>query len=133
MRSALLSLALLAGCAASTAAPTAAPAGQLVHTVFFWFKAEAPGDTAARLLDFYRTEVPGLPGVLAVYPGVPEPSDRPVVDSSFQLGVSTVFADAAAERVWQDHPVHRRMIAAFEPWIAKVAVYDTRVAASTRP
>lgn len=104
-----------------------------MHTVFFWFKAEAAPDTAARLLDFYRTEVPGLPGVLAVYPGVPEPSDRPVVDSSFQLGVSTVFADAAAERVWQDHPVHRRMIAAFEPWIAKVAVYDIRVAAAMRP
>ena len=115
---------------AACAAPSAAPAGQLTHTVFFWLRPEAPPDTAARLLAFYRDEVPALPGVLAVYPGVPFPSDRPVVDDSFSFGVTTVFADAAAERTWQDHPVHQRMIAAFEPHFAKVMVFDTLVTAT---
>lgn len=119
----LVAAAMSAGCVA----PSAAPAGQLAHTVFFWFKAEAPADTAARLLTFYRDEVPALPGVLAVLPGVPFPSDRPVVDDSFSFGVTTVFVDAAAERTWQDHPVHQRMIAAFEPHFQKVLVFDTLV------
>lgn len=129
MRTAWFGLWLLAGCATSH---TAAPAGQLVHTVFFWFRPTAPADAAARLLTFYRSEVPALPGVLAVYPGTPEASDRSVVDDSFHLGVTTVFADPAAERLWQDHPVHRRMVAEFEPWFAKVVVYDTKVAAGWR-
>lgn len=117
---------VLAGCAM---APEAAPPGQLVHSVYFWFKPEAPPDTAAKLLAFYRDEVPCLPGVLAVYPGVPEPSDREVVEDGFALGVTTVFVDAAAERQWQDHPVHQRMIAAFLPHTAKVMVFDHRTAA----
>jgi hypothetical protein len=99
-----------------------------VHTVYFWLRPEAPPDTAARLLAFYRDEVPGLPGVLAVLPGVPLASERDVVDDTFALGVTTVFADAAAERVWQDHPVHLHMIATFQPQVAKVVVYDTMVA-----
>ncbi len=124
----VLFLATLTACA-TTPPRTAAPTGQLAHTVFFWFKPAAPADTANRLLSFYRTEVPSLPGVLAVLPGGPRTSDRDVVDDSFHLGVTTVFADSDAEHVWQDHPVHKRMIAEFEPFLAKVVVYDTLVAA----
>lgn len=123
-----LLFATLTACA-TTPPTSAAPAGQLAHTVFFWFKPDAPADTANRLLSFYRTEVPSLPGVLAVLPGAPRPSERDVVDDSFDLGVTTVFADSDAEHVWHDHPVHKRMIAAFEPFLAKVVVYDTLVAA----
>ena len=124
MRLAALSLAFLAACASG---PHAAPAGQLTHTVFFWLKPDAPKDTAAKLLAFYRDEVPSLPGVLAVLPGVPRPSDRAVVDDTFSFGVTTVFVDSEAEHVWHDHPVHKRMIEAFDRYFAKVVVYDTTV------
>lgn len=123
-----LLLATLTACATSPL-PNAASAGQLAHTVFFWFKPDAPPGTAHRLLTFYRTEVPRLPGVLAVLPGTARASERDVVDDSFDLGVTTVFADSDAEHVWHDHPVHKRMIAEFEPFLAKVVVYDTLVAA----
>lgn len=130
MRPRHLALLLVTLTACATSPPTAAaPAGQLAHSVFFWFKPDAPADTAHRLLGFYRTEVPRLPGVLAVLPGGPRASAREVVDDSFDLGVTTVFADSDAEHFWHDHPVHKRMIAEFEPYLAKVVVYDTLVAA----
>lgn len=119
----------LAGC---RAAPTVAPDGQLAHTVFFWLKPEAPAGTAQAMLSFYRTEVPTVPGVVAVLAGPPRPSERDVVDDSFAFGVTTVFADTEAEIAWQPHPVHERLIARFGPWLARVLVYDT-LAVTTMP
>lgn len=111
----------------SCATPAVAAPGQLAHTVYFWLKPEAPADTAAAMVDFYRTEVPTLPGVVSVLVGDPRRTAAPrdVVDASYTLGVTTVFATAADEDVWQAHPVHQRFLDRFAPHFGKVQVYDT--------
>lgn len=111
------------GCSTSAVAPP----GQLAHTVYFWLKPEAPAGTAAAMVAFYRTEVTPLPGVVSVLVGEPRQvaAPRDVVDASYTLGVTTVFASATDEDVWQTHPVHERFLARFGPSFAKVQVYDT--------
>lgn len=101
--------------------------GQLAHTVYFWLKPEAPAGTAAAMVAFYRSEVTPLPGVVSVLVGEPRrvATPRDVVDASYTLGVTTVFATAGDEDVWQTHPVHEAFIARFSPHFAKVQVYDT--------
>jgi hypothetical protein len=107
--------------------PAVSAPGELAHTVYFWLKPDAPADTAAAMVAFYRTEVAPLPGVLRVLVGAPRrvATPRDVVDASYTLGATTVFATAADEDVWQTHPVHEAFIARFSPHFAKVQVYDT--------
>lgn len=111
----------------SCATPGVAAPGQLAHTVYFWLKPDAPADTAAAMIAFYRGEVTPLPGVVSVLVGEPRRVDAPraVVDATYTLGVTTVFATAADEDVWQTHPVHERFLARFGHCFAKVQVYDT--------
>lgn len=107
--------------------PAVAAPGQLAHTVYFWLKPEAPAGTADAMVAFYRSSVTQLPGVVSVMVGAPrrDATPRDVVDASYTLGVTTVFATAADEDVWQTHPVHADFIARFSPHFAKVQVYDT--------
>lgn len=111
----------------SCSTPAVAAPGQLAHTVYFWLKPEAPADTAAAMVAFYRTEVAPLPGVVSVLVGEPRKvaAPRDVVDASYTLGVTTVFASATDEDVWQTHPVHQAFLERFGPSFAKVQVYDT--------
>lgn len=111
----------------SCATPTVAVPGQLAHTVYFWLKPDAPANTAAAMLAFYRSEVTSLPGVVSVLAGEPRrvAAPRDVVDATYSLGVTTVFASAADEDAWQTHPVHERFLARFGHCFAKVQVYDT--------
>lgn len=100
--------------------------GHLAHTVYFWFSDNAPEDAADQLLDFYRTEVPNVPGIEVLFAGKPRPNDeREVVDSSYDLGVITVYESSDAEQVWQEHPIHDVLKERFLPMLDKVQVYDT--------
>lgn len=107
--------------------PAVAAPGHLAHTVYFWLKPEAPAGTVAAMVAFYRAEVTPLPGVVSVLVGEPRrvAAPRDVVDASYTLGVTTVFASAADEDVWQTHPTHERFLARFGACFARVQVYDT--------
>jgi hypothetical protein len=107
--------------------PGVAAPGQLAHTVYFWLKPDVPSDTAAEMIAFYRGEVTPLPGVVSVLVGEARRVETPraVVDATYTLGVTTVFATAADEDVWQTHPVHERFLARFGHCFDKVQVYDT--------
>lgn len=98
--------------------------GRVMHTVYFWFTADAPADAADQLAGFYRTEVPRVPGIVSIFAGPPRPSERSVGDDSFHLGVNTLFVSSAAEQIWQDHAIHTALKQRFEPWLEKVVVYD---------
>ena len=101
--------------------------GQLAHAVCFWLRPDAPAGTAQAMLDFYRNEVAPLDGIVLVVAGTPRGSTRDVVDSSYDLWVTTLFASTAAEDRWQTHPVHDRFRERFGPWFTRVLVHDTVV------
>src|SRR5687768_4067029 len=69
-------------------------AGQITHIVLLWLK--QPGDAAA-IEKIIRTsrEFANIPGVVSIRAGRPLPSTRPVVDSTFDVGLSMTFTDAA--------------------------------------
>lgn len=101
--------------------------GQLAHAVCFWLRPDAPAGTAQAMLDFYRNEVAPLDGIVLVIAGTPRTATRDVVDDSYDLAVTTLFASTAAEEAWQSHPVHDRFRERFGPWFARVLVHDTCV------
>jgi hypothetical protein len=132
----LLAAACAAGCAdtpaarpsaASAASATSAPAaGQVTHVVLCWLKTPGEDAAAQRIIqtsdDFRR-----LPGVVSVTAGRPVPSTRPVVDSSFDVGVVITFRDEAAMAAYESSPTHVRAVKeVLQPLTSKLKIFDVK-------
>ena len=120
---------LLGSCAASGAAPDPVlghdDRPDLVHAVAFWWSADAPADLSERMVALYRERVATeVPGVVDVWIGPPDPSERSVVDSSFDLMSTVRFESPEAEDGWQVHPVHDALKVEFGPYIERVQIND---------
>jgi hypothetical protein len=103
-------------------------AGGVTHIVLMWLK--TPGDAAAieKIIKTSR-EFAAIPGVVSVRVGRPLPSTRPVVDSSFDVGLAMQFNDPAALAAYEVHPQHVKAVReVLRPLAAKIQVYDIREA-----
>jgi hypothetical protein len=99
-------------------------AGSITHVVLLWLK--SPGDAAAidRIVSTSR-EFTKIPGVMSVRVGRALPSTRPVVDSSFDVGLAMTFNDAAALQAYEVHPQHVKAVReVLRPLAARIQVYD---------
>lgn len=93
------------------------------HCVFFWLK---PGMTADEKTVF-ESKVRALttiPGVIYATVGTPAPTDRPVVERSYTLGLLTVFRDKAGHDAYQVDPIHDEFRNSSAAHLEKVVVYD---------
>ena len=86
-----------------------APAGGVTHVVLVWLK--NPGDANARnaLIDA-SYQLRSVPGVVDVRAGLPLPSTRPVVDSSYDVGLVMTFTDEKALQDYATHPTHLKLV-----------------------
>ena len=119
-----LSLVLILLSLSCQSSPNAAPSGHVDHIVLMWLK--DPTDHAARqkIIDASET-FRQIPGVLDVRHGRPVPSTRPIVDSSFDIGLVITFKDQASLDAYGPHPIHKK--AADElilPTTKQIKVYD---------
>ena len=107
-----------------TANHSASSSGRVDHVVLMWLK--DPTDHAARQKIIDASEsFRQIPGVLDVRHGRPVPSTRPIVDSSFDIGLVITFKDRAALDAYGPHPIHKK--AADElilPATKQIKVYD---------
>lgn len=101
------------------------PAG-VVHVVLVWLK-EA-GNTAQRQQIITASkQLKDIPGVLDLRVGEVIPSDRSVVDSSYDVALTLRFANDAALQAYLIHPVHKRTVKeVFMPIMDKFRVMDFR-------
>jgi hypothetical protein len=94
------------------------------HLVIFWTD-PAQADAAGRLVAGANALLKSIPGVLALHAGTRVPSDRPIVEQSFQVALNVVFADQAAHDAYQTHPAHVEYVAKYvRPLAKKILVYD---------
>ena len=103
-------------------------AGGITHVVLLWLK--KPGDAAAidQIIQTSR-QFTQIPGVVSVRVGRPLPSTRPVVDSSFDVGLAMQFNDPDALQAYEVHPQHVTAVReVLRPLAAKIRVYDIREA-----
>jgi hypothetical protein len=107
------------------AAATTRP--HIAHVVVAWLK--RPGDAGDRqkLIDA-APRLRQIPGVVDVYAGPPIPSDRPVVDSSYDVGIILFFADENALAEYVNHPIHQEVLREVtKPLVERYRVYDVAV------
>ena len=117
----LLALGLLSACAHFI--PTTDEA-RVYHVVLCWLK--EPGNPEARqqIIDVSKG-FKSIPGVIAVKAGASIPSDRTIVDDSFDVGILLTFADQQAMNTYLNHPDHKQIVQnVLKPLVTKIIVYD---------
>jgi len=100
--------------------------GEIEHTVLVWLK--RPGSPKDRSALIRATEdLRKSTGLIRSFRhGRPVPSDRPVVDDSFDLALFMRFADRQALAEFETHPAHQKAKKEFlQPLARKVLIYDT--------
>lgn len=112
---------------ASAAATPEAHAGALVHHVFFWLKRPGSSEDRQALIAGLRT-LRAIPVIRDLQIGIPASTERrDVVDASFDVSELMVFANAADQKVYQDHPIHHAFVKACEHLWQRVVVYDMQI------
>ncbi len=95
----------------------------LVHFVAFWLKK----GTSAEVRDDFRKGLESLRAIKhaeALYVGTPIPSDRPVVDKSYDFALTVICKDARALEAYQADPIHRAFVDKNRPRWERNLVYD---------
>ena len=96
-----------------------------VHVVFMWLK--NPGNEADRqaIIDRARSFVGKIPGLVSVAAGPVKPSTRPVVDSTYDVGLMMIFEDEKSLDSYGPHPVHQQAVKeVITPLVDHYKVYD---------
>ena len=94
------------------------------HVVIFWTKPENP-NAAAELLAGAEKYLRPIPGVRSFHVGKMVPSQRPVVDQSYQIALNLVFDTKQQQDDYQVHPLHLDFVEkVFKPCCARAVVYD---------
>lgn len=98
--------------------------GQIRHVVVVWLKPGANADAVIRSAETLRS----VPGVVDISVGKKIASDRPVVDSSYDLMLVFTFENEAAMRAYDQSPQHKQVVeTVIKPNVAKFVVYDSTI------
>lgn len=100
-----------------------ASSGNIEHVVLCWL--ENPGDENRDKVIETTRELAAIPGVMDLRVGPALPSDREVVDDSFDVGISMSFRNHDEMEKYIDHEEHvRRLKEVFLPLCREIRVYD---------
>ena len=120
----LLAASLLASCGQFGYEPVPTR-GSVTHVVLLWLK--HPGNEAerARVIEAAKDFRGRIPGLSAMSIGEPLPSNRPVVDSSFDVGIVMRFDHRRALEAYEKNPIHLKAVdEVLKPLAAKIVVHD---------
>jgi len=123
MKLCLTLVATLALASCATIAPPAAK-GSVDHVVLIWLK--RPGNASDRqaVLSASR-DLRALPGIRFLDAGTALASDRPVVDDSFDIGLTMRFDSAKSLQAYEKDPRHvKKVTEVLKPLAKKILVYD---------
>lgn len=108
--------------------PTHVAAEAVEHIVIVWM--QEPGNAAHRTRIISESQVlREIPGVTGLRTGNMLPSQRPIVDSSFDVGLIVSLQDASAMTDYLSHPLHVKLVEeTLKPLVKKIQVYDFTLA-----
>ena len=124
---AIAAASMLTSCA-QLGCQSAPKAGNVEHVVLVWMN--EPGNAAVKdkMIAAARTFPKEIPGILSMSIGDAVPSNREVVDDSFDLSLVMRFTTKAALDAYEAHPVHVKAVKEIlAPNASKLKVYDVSV------
>jgi len=93
------------------------------HLVFFYLRKDLT--PAERTL--FETKLRGLDKIKSIsscYIGHAVPSDRPIVDSSYDFAEMFIFKSKAEHDAYQVDPIHVDFVQSCKPFWSSVKIYD---------
>lgn len=108
--------------------PPLTAAGGVEHIVIVWL--QEPGNVEHRARIVSESQVlREIPGVTELRAGSMLPSQRAIVDSSFDVALIISLKDAAAMANYLSHPIHVKLVEeTLKPLVEKIQVYDLATA-----
>jgi hypothetical protein len=106
------------------ALPAHAATAAVEHIVIVWLQEPGNAEHRARIISASRvlSEIPGVTGLRA---GAMLPSQRAIVDSSFDVALIVSLRDATAMADYLSHPLHVKLVEeTLKPLVKKIQVYD---------
>lgn len=98
----------------------------LLHQVFFWLRNPASVEDRDKLVEGVKS-LAAIETILQLHVGVGASTEkRDVVDNSWAVAELMYFEDAAAQKIYQDHPLHQAFIKNYGHLWSKVVVYDVQ-------
>jgi hypothetical protein len=99
----------------------------LIHSVYFWFKADADPALVERFHHGLKS-LAAIAEIQTAHFGKPAAtSKRAVIEDTYAWALIETFADIEAHDRYQVHPVHEAFVREFAPCWEKVRVYDVHV------
>ena len=95
----------------------------LVHTVYFWLRNELSQTEKDRFKAGLNT-LKGISQSKATYIGTPSTTDRPVIDTSYDYGLTVIFENMADHDDYQVDPIHKAFLDCHMDKWKKVVIYD---------
>lgn len=96
----------------------------LVHTVYFWLREDLTDEQRKAFKEEGIDRLKEISSTDAVFTGVPASTDRPVIDRSYDFGLTVVLKDMQAHDEYQVDPIHTDFIKRFGDYWTKVTIYD---------
>lgn len=95
-----------------------------IHAVYFWLKDDLTDEQRADFARGVRT-LPAVEAITRAHIGVPAPTNRPVIDSSYAYALILEFADQAQHDAYQQHPIHLQFVKDCGAYWSRVQIYDS--------
>jgi hypothetical protein len=97
----------------------------LIHSVFFWLRADLTASEKAH----FKSEVKRLSAIKtieSIYVGLPAAlEERSVTDRTFDVALTIVFKDGPAHNAYQTDPAHLAFVERNKASWTRVVVYDS--------
>lgn len=98
----------------------------LLHQVFFWLRNPDSVEDRDKLVEGVKS-LAAIDTIRQLHVGVAASTEkRAVVDNSWGVSELMYFEDAAAQKFYQDHPLHQAFIKNYGHLWSKVVVYDVQ-------
>jgi hypothetical protein len=96
----------------------------LMHHALFWLKNPGSSADIAKLQEGLKT-LAAVPHIKKLHIGTLASTEkRDVVDTSWDVSEIMHFANTEAQKMYQDHPIHKAFVENYSHLWAKVVVYD---------
>ena len=96
----------------------------LVHTVYFWLKSGLSEGDRQQFQDGVES-LATIESAEQVLVGTPAATNkRPVVDDTYDCGLTVILKDIPAHDLYQDDPIHHKFIADCNHLWERVQIYD---------
>jgi hypothetical protein len=95
-----------------------------VHHVYFWLKQPVTQEAKSKF-EAALKELATIETIVDHHLGVPAPTNREVIDSSYSYSMLTLYKNKEDQDIYQTHPKHLKFIEDCQDLWEKVLVYDT--------